>query len=102
MNDGRRKEIETIAADIAAIKERAEALNSEIEALQERIESVRDEEQEYHDNMPESFQTGEKGEKAQAAIDALDEAINTCEEMVSTIDGDKFDEVVSSLETAKE
>ena len=76
MNDARRKSID-------------EAL-AQIEGGKGILESVRDEEQETYDNMPEAFQSGEKGEKAQAAIDALEEAINAC------------DEIVSNLETAKE
>lgn len=38
------------------------------------IEEVKGEEEESYENMPEGMQNGEKGEKAQAAIDALDEA----------------------------
>ena len=54
MNNARRKEINTLIA--------------ELEDLKSRLESVLEEEQEYLDNMPESFQGGEKGEKAQSAI----------------------------------
>lgn len=67
MNKQRRKEIE-------AVKDRLIGLQSDIEML-------RDEEQEYKENMPESLQQGEKGDKAQAAIDALEEAIESCETM---------------------
>ncbi len=66
MNKERRKEINQIIA--------------ELEDLKSRIESVLEEEQEYLDNMPESFQDGEKGEKAQAAIDALEYAVQSIEE----------------------
>lgn len=45
----------------------------------EILTSARDDEQDYLDNMPESLQGGEKGELAQAAIDALDEAIDALE-----------------------
>ena len=50
------------------------------------LETCRDEEQDYYDNMPESFQDGEKGEAAQTAIDALDEAVSALEDMKSTLD----------------
>ncbi|WP_140427035.1 hypothetical protein [Ensifer aridi] len=43
------------------------------------IESLMSDEQDYYDNMPESFQNGEKGERAQSAIDALQEAYDSCE-----------------------
>ena len=58
MNNARRKEIEKITADSDAIKER-------IEALQE-------EEQDAFDNLPESIQYGERGDKMQSAIDNLE------------------------------
>lgn len=38
------------------------------------IESVKDEEQEAHDNLPESIQYGEKGQQMEEYIDMLDEA----------------------------
>ena len=53
MNKQRRKELETIS--------------DEIEKLIERLESARDDEQEYFDNMPESIQAGERGERAEYA-----------------------------------
>ena len=49
------------------------------------MEAIRDDEQEYRDNMPESFGEGEKGEKANAAIAALEQVI---EDLESLIDND--------------
>lgn len=43
------------------------------------LEEVRDEEQDYYDNMPESFQSGEKGDKAQEFADKLSEAADSVE-----------------------
>ncbi len=54
------------------------------------METLRDEEQDYYDNMPESFQSGEKGDRAQEVIDALDEAL------------DSLDSAADSLDTATE
>jgi uncharacterized coiled-coil DUF342 family protein len=65
MNATRRK---AIAAAAAKLRE-----------IISQIETLRDEEQEYHDNMPESFQEGERGEKAQTAIDVLEFVINDTE-----------------------
>lgn len=76
MNDARRKEIE-----------KALGLISEAKSI---LETARDEEQEYFDNMPENMQSGEKGEKASEAAGALEEAVNSIEE------------IESNLETAKE
>lgn len=54
------------------------------------LEEVKDEEQEYYDNMPESLQSGEKGDKASTAISEMEEVLNNLEY------------ADSSLETAKE
>lgn len=72
MNNERRKQIE-------AVKERISALLSEAESIKTDVEAIRDDEQDYRDNMPESFADGEKGEKAEAAIDALEQVINELE-----------------------
>ena len=66
MNNARRKEIEKITADLEAIKER-------IEALQE-------EEQDAFDNLPESIQYGERGDKMQSAIDNLEYAADNIQD----------------------
>jgi hypothetical protein len=50
------------------------------------LETARDEEQDFYDNMPESFQSGERGEKAQASIDALESAINSLDEIDSYLE----------------
>lgn len=44
---------------------------TKISGLQSDIEAIRDQEQEKLDNMPESLQGGEKGEKMTAIIEAL-------------------------------
>lgn len=69
-------------------KERRKAINEAGELLarvKEILETARDEEQDYFDNMPESFQGGEKGDNAQTAIGELDNAINSIEEAESSI-----------------
>ncbi len=88
MNNTRRKEI-------ARIRTELEKHIDSISDLVAELESVRDEEQECFDNMPESFQYGEKGERAQAAIDALEEAL-------SSIDSDEMRSALDSLDTASE
>ena len=49
------------------------------------VENARDEEQEYFDNMPESFQFGDKGQDVWAAANNLDEAVNAFDEIESYI-----------------
>lgn len=88
MNNQRRKEINEIAARIAGLQEIAREI---IGAL----ESIRDDEQDYFDNMPEGLQAGERGEKAENAISALDDVISDIE---SFVDSD-FD---TQLESAAE
>lgn len=89
MNNARRKAIAAIVADI-------EKLRASADAIAEAIEAVRDEESDYLDNMPESLQNGDKGERAQSAIDALDEAL-------SAIQGLEIDEyAIDQLNTAAE
>ncbi|QXV73539.1 hypothetical protein [Rhizobium phage RHph_X2_30] len=65
MNKERRKAIEVLAG--------------KLDELKGDIDTLLQEENDYFDNMPESFQNGEKGERAQAAIDALQEAYDSCE-----------------------
>lgn len=70
-------------------KERRDRLSkvlSTIEEAKAEIEAIRDEEQETFDNMPESFQNGERGEKAQAAVDAMESAVSSAEEIESYIE----------------
>jgi uncharacterized coiled-coil DUF342 family protein len=88
MNKDRRKAID-------ALLERIEQLKTDIDALASEIETIKDEEQDYYDNMPESFQDGDKGQRAQEAIDALDNA-------QQTLEGFDCDDVISSLQTASE
>jgi hypothetical protein len=65
MNAARRKEI-------------AKAQELIAEAI-EILTGARDDEQDYFDAMPESLQGAEKGEAAEAAVSALEEAIDALE-----------------------
>lgn len=71
MNQAQRK----LIADIA---ERLEAIKSEVETL-------RDEEQDKFDNMPDSLQGSEKGERFQAHIDSLASAFDSLEEAANSL-----------------
>lgn len=88
MNNDRRKAI-------AALKERVEGIITLRDELVSEAEAIRDEEQEYLDNMPESLQSSEKGDNAQSAIDALEEAISELQDL-------DVDNVLNSLDTAAE
>jgi len=67
MNNERRKEIQKLIDRCIDLKN--------------DVELIRDEEQEYFDNMPESIQAGDKGERAQTAVDALEAAIGSAEDL---------------------
>lgn len=88
MNNDRRKEI-------GKIKDRLEEAAAALEDIKSDVESLRDEEQEYFDNMPESFHNADKGQVAQDAITELDNAI-------SAIDDFDVADIVNNLETASE
>lgn len=86
MNNARRKEID-------AIRTQLEAAQSVLNEIAAALEGIRDDEQCYLDDMPESIQSGDKGDRAQAAIDALDEATGAIEEL-------DFDAIYNALEEA--
>lgn len=88
MNTERRKTLRAILARIETAREIVDGILSD-------LQDVSAEENDYLDNMPDAFRDGEKGEKAQAAIDAIDEAISA----LGDVD---FDGVASSIETACE
>ena len=89
MNYNRRKRLESI-------KERIEALMSELTCdIKEELDSVLSEEQDYYDNMPESFQNGQRGEASQQAIDAIQQAIDELDMLDAGA-------VTSNIETAIE
>ena len=68
MNKTRRNELAKIQEEIKNIKEDAEALKEKVEELKGKIEAVRDEEESAYDNLPESFQEGERGEQIEDSL----------------------------------
>jgi phage host-nuclease inhibitor protein Gam len=108
MNEARRKEIEAVKAALVIIQSAFQDsiaqlkadYETRLEEVKGEIETIRDAEQEYYDNMPESFQSGEKGERTQEAIDALESAISDLE--IDLLDGAdlNIDDTLSSLDTA--
>ena len=77
MNKARRKQLE-------------EALGK-AEELKETLDSLRDEEQEAYDNLPESIQYGERGDKMQENIDNLNYAVSNLQDCI-----DNLDEVINA------
>lgn len=66
-------------ADIA----RAKTLIDEAKSI---IESASEEEREYFENMPESMQNGEKGERASDVAASLDEQAGMLEDITQSLD----------------
>lgn len=61
-------------------------IKGDIDDLRQRIEEVRDDEQEAHDNMPEYLQDGAPGQKMDEAIAALEEALDTLDQVDGQLD----------------
>lgn len=59
---------------------------SRLSAIEEEISELEGEEQDYFDNMPEGLQDGEKGDKAQAAIEALQDANSAVDEVKKALE----------------
>lgn len=73
MNAHRRKALEKLSSEL-------ETLVALIADIRSELETIRDEEQEYMDNMPESFQGSEKYEVASQAVSTMEDAISALEE----------------------
>lgn len=89
MNKARRKQLNELASAL-------DKLRSELEdTIQGDLENVRDEERDYFDNMPESLQQGERGQAAEQAADALD---NACDKIAEAVEA--LQEAFGNLEEA--
>lgn len=71
MNNTRRKHLRDLI-------EKTEGTKSE-------IEEIRTEEEEYYNNMPEAFQDGDKGDRAQTVIEYLDEAMTAAGDVIENL-----------------
>lgn len=104
MNNQRRRDIATLVQKLRSLKEdTGDLLDAfDVGGLVEDSDDLRSQETEYFDNMPESLQSGEKGEAASVAIDHLDTACESLEEFQTEITDllDRLDEICDSLENA--
>lgn len=57
-----------------------------LEEIRDDIESVKNEEEEAYENLPESLQESGRGEAMSEAIDALDSAYSSIEEVLDYLD----------------
>lgn len=86
MNAKRRKSIEASCKLFNLLKEKFNGLKDEIEDIKQEFEIIQDEEQEYLDNMPESFHGGENYSKSESCIEEMDKIIEGLETIASEID----------------
>lgn len=114
MNKSRRQELGTLSARIADTlgtlsvenfvmddgteTDAREDAKNELDEIKSGIESCQSDEQDYYDNMPEGIQMSERGDKAQAAIEAMSDAISDID---SALSADSFDDFETSLESAQ-
>lgn len=66
-------------------REAIAAIATRLGEIQSEIDDLMQEEQDYLDAMPESLQSGEKGENAQAAIDSLQEAYDNTDTVIDAL-----------------
>lgn len=88
MNKDRRKTLLKIIHQLEEVKTLLESLKDDVSQCQE-------EEQDYYDNMPESLQNGDKGERASEAIEKMTEAVDNLESLDDTLE-----EAISALQEA--
>lgn len=99
MNRLRRKELDQVSDLLNVVLSDAAEENVDWSDLRGRlddnkntIEGLQAEEQDAYDNMPESFQSGDKGDAAQAAIDNMNSAISELESAITFTDNETKDE----------
>ena len=60
-------------------------LIEKMEGIKSEIEEIRTEEEEYYNNMPEAFQDGDKGDRAQTVIEYLEEAMTAAGDVIENL-----------------
>jgi septal ring factor EnvC (AmiA/AmiB activator) len=118
MNNDGRKRIDVIIKDIEKSAEARSVIDAMIEDLNGKIadyketftdaktmiEELRDEEQEKFDNLSEGLQASERGQNIEAAVSALDEAMNAFD-AVEEVEDFAFDfdpdSIITELDNAK-
>ena len=70
-------------------RERRKALQAivdQLETLQMQLEEILTEEEEYRDNIPENFQSGERYEHIEEICESLSDAVSSLEDATSSIE----------------
>lgn len=82
----------------AKLEEARVALANRIAELRDDLDTLKGEEEDKHSNMPESLQNGERGERMQAAIDALQTAYDELYSAVVVLNDEQQDYDGQTLE----
>ena len=85
MNNQRRRELKEQVEKLEEIKSELNSLVEQLEEVKNDIESIKDEEEAAYDNLPESFQEGEKGTLMQDAMDLMDDAIDGVDTIIGEL-----------------
>lgn len=72
-------------------RKRIADVQSTLIAMQAEVDCIRDEEQEALDNLPESLQEAEKGERMQECIDLLEEVSDSIGDAVDNLDESNYE-----------
>ena len=78
-------EAERLKNELDVTKVQARKIAEDIESLSYEVETLQDEEQEAHDNLPDTIQWSEHGETMQNIADALDDAKSYLEDASRSI-----------------
>jgi methyl-accepting chemotaxis protein len=84
------------------ISGKLEQLKNDAEEIQSAIVELRDEEQDAFDNLPESIQGTERGERMEEAVDKLDDADSSAGNIGDSIEeaNEYIAEVIEAIEEA--
>lgn len=78
-------EAERLTNEVNVAKVKADTIAKDIEQLLSELEMLYDDEQEAHDNLPDSIQWSDYGDTMQNIADALDEAHSYLEDAANSI-----------------
>lgn len=106
MNKERRKSLDKVVGMIHGtdVADAISALRELIEKAKSALEEIKEDEQDAFDNLPEGLQDGDRGQVMTAAIENMEEAECTFDEMIEALDGfaDQIDNIKANLDTAAE
>lgn len=89
MNKTRRKELLEIINMLGQVQDK-----DDLYAVINELECIKDDEQYYYDNIPENLQCSQRAEDSERAIDNLEDALNSLNEVYDADEFDKDDELI--------